>query len=242
MQLDDETLIAFADGELDAPRRRAVEAALAADPLLREQLERQQRLRARIAAHYAPVADEPVPERLSALLSGGAEENNVVSLADARAKRARPMWQTLTALAATLVLGLFAGSLVPRGSGPVAVENGAMVARGNLAEALETQLASTQAGAGTRIGVSFAAADGRFCRTFEAPALAGLACRGEDGWQLVTTAAPAGGAAEGGYRQASSGSRLVLEAAQEMMAGDPLDAEAERRASEAGWTIRTPAR
>lgn len=233
MQIDDETLIGFADGELDPERSRAVERALAADPALRGRLERQRRLRARVAAHYAPVADEPVPERIAALLSPA--DSKIASIAEARARRMRPMWQSVTALAATLLLGLVAGSLVPRGGGPVAVEDGAMVARGPLAAALERSLASEQSGGEeTRIGVSFAAADGRFCRTFDAPALSGLACRGDGGWRIVTAAAP-DAAAKGEFRQASSGSRIVLEAAQELMADAPLDAEGERRARDGGW-------
>lgn len=240
--IDDETLIAFSDGELEPERRRAIEAALASDPLLRARLERQRRLGARVAAYYAPVAEEPVPERFAALLSAGSEEDGIVaSLAEARLKRSRPMWQTLTALAATLVIGLFAGSLVPRGGGEtVAVADGALVARGPLAEALETQLAAEQdSGVAARIGVSFAAADGRLCRTFDAAALTGLACRGEEGWRIVTAAESGGGEGGGQFRQASSGSRIVLEAAQEMMAGDPFDAEAERSARAAGWRNRT---
>ncbi len=243
--IDDETLIAFADGELEPERRRAVIQAIAADPELRARLEQQQRLRARIAAHYGPVAEEEVPDRFAALLSGGAgsadaEADNVVSLGAARHARSRPVWQTLTALAATLVLGLFAGSTMPRGSGgPVAVQGGALVAQGSLAEALETQLASEQPrGAETRIGVTFAAADGSTCRTFEAAAMSGLACRSGSNWRIVT-AAEAAGAGESQFRQASSGNRLVLEAAQEMMAGEPFDAEAERRARASGW--RNPA-
>jgi len=237
--IDDEILIAFADGERGLDRA----AALAADPELRARLERQQSLRARISAHYAPVAEEPVPERFAALLSAGGAEDKVVSLTERRQARARPMWQNLTALAATLVLGLFAGSLVPQrdggGSGPVAVEDGALVARGTLADALETQLASEQeSGAATRIGVTFAAADGAVCRTFDAAALSGLACRSVEDWRIVT-AAGSEGEAGGEYRQASSAGRRVLEAAQDMMAGDPFDAQAERRARDAGW--RNPA-
>ena len=237
--IDDETLIAFADGELPPERRRAIEAALAADPEVRAQLERQQSLRARISAHYAPVAEEAVPERFAALLSAGGAENEVVSLAQRRQARARPLWQNLTALAATLVLGLFAGSLVPRGGdsggGPVALEDGVLVARGTLADALETQLASEQAGgAATRIGVTFAAADGEVCRTFDVAALSGLACRGGESWRIVTTASLESKVG-GEFRQASSAGRRVLEAAQDMMAGDPFDAAAERRARDAGW-------
>lgn len=232
MAIDDETLIAFADGELDESRRAAVAEALLADPALRARLDAQRRLRARLAAHYAPAAEEPLPERLTALLTRG-DDGGVADLAAGRQRRARPVWANFAAIAATLMIGLFAGTMIPRGSGPVAVEGGAMIARGDLADALETQLAAQGSDGPHRIGLSFEAADGRLCRTFEGDAMSGLACRGGEGWQLVMTAAGAGARSE--YRQASSGNALVMQAAQELMAGEPLDAAGERQAREAGW-------
>ncbi|MEA3030649.1 MAG: hypothetical protein QOG13_1974 [Sphingomonadales bacterium] len=237
--IDDDLLMAYADGELDELNRARVERALAEAPELRARLEQQRRLRATLAAHYGPAIEEEVPERLRALL-----QTNVVAFAATRpARPARPMWQNFAALAATLVLGLAIGRtvLVP-GPGPVGVESGALVARGPLADALETQLASTQgADTATRIGLSFAAADGRLCRTFDTASVSGLACRGEAGWQLMTTAAGAQGP-RGDYRQAGSGSPLVAQAAQEMMAGEAFDADAERRARDSGWRRGGPSR
>lgn len=229
--IDDDLLMAFADGELDEISRARVERAIAADPELAARLEVQRRLRARLAAHYAPVIEEDVPAQLRAML-----ESDVVDIGAARARRARPPWQQLTALAATLVLGLFLGRMLwLPDSGPVAIANDTMVAQGALARALDTQLASAQAsGAATRIGVSFAAADGRLCRTFDSATLAGLACRGDAGWQLMMTA-PGAGPAAGELRQAASGDPHVLAAAQELMAGAPFDAAAERRARDSGW-------
>lgn len=226
MAMDDELLIAFADGELDEVSRARVERAVAEDPALKARLETQQRLRARLAAHYAPAAEEEVPERLRAML-----ETNVVAFPGAR--RARPIWQSLTALAATLVLGLALGRTLDA-PGPIGVEGGTLVARGALAEALETQLASAQPpDAATRIGVSFRSGDGRLCRTFDSETASGLACRNETGWQMLMTGT--GTAARGQFRQAGSGDPLVLQAAQEVMAGEPLDADAERRARDSGW-------
>jgi hypothetical protein len=150
-----------------------------------------------------------------------------------------PLWRGFAALAASLVLGLALGrTLLAPAGGPVGIEHGTMVAQGALADALDVQLASAQpAGAPVRMGVSFAAADGRLCRTFDSAALSGLACRGEAGWQLMMTAAGASGP-RGDYRQAASGNPLVAQAAQEMMAGEALDAAGERRARDSGWRRR----
>jgi hypothetical protein len=234
MEPDDDLLMAYADGELDEIGRARIERAIAQDPELRARLERQRRLRATLAAHYGPTAEEAVPECLRSML-----ETNVVRLP---APRPRPLWQSLAALAATLVLGLALGRTLLMPSVPVGIENGTMVAEGPLADALDSQLASAQpADAATRIGLSFAAADGRLCRTFDSAALSGLACRGREGWQLMMTAAGARGPRTD-YRQAGSGNPQVLAAAQELMAGPAFDADAERRARDSGWRGREGSR
>ncbi|MGS1015807.1 anti-sigma factor family protein [Allosphingosinicella humi] len=241
MRIDDEMLMAFVDGELGGPEREAVEKALRADPTLRAKLEAQRHLRARLADHYGPVASEDVPEALLAMLGAKPPtlDTQVASLGAARAKRRfGTRWRDLGAIAATLVVGVLAGQLIPHGSGPFASSDGVLVARGSLADALETQLASSQqSNQATRIGVTFADREGRFCRTFDAPEATGLACRQGGDWNVLVTAPPTSGrGAE--YRQA--GSSLVLEAAQDMMADAPLDASAEKAAVAAGW--KTPGR
>lgn len=229
--ITDETLMAWVDGELDQIAARRIELALSGDSALRARVEDQKRLRERLARRYDAVADEPVPERFRAML-----ETNVVDLAGARPRaRLRPLWVRAAAVAATFGVGFLSAELLTRSDAPGRFDGGSMIASGPLAEALEHQLAAAQpAGAATRIGVSFAAADGRLCRTFETTEAAGLACRGERAWELVTTARTGAGAS-GEYRQAASGSALVMQAAQEMMAGEAFDAEAERRARDAGW-------
>jgi hypothetical protein len=231
--IDDDLLMAYADGELDELGRARVERAIAEDDGLRARLEQQQRLRATLAAHYGPAAEEEVPERLRAML-----ETNVVRFAPR--PLSLPLWRGFAALAASLVLGLALGrTLLAPAGGPVAIEHGTMVAQGPLAGALDMQLASAQpAGAPVRMGISFAVADGRLCRTFDSAALSGLACRGDAGWQLMMTAAGAGGGPRGDYRQAASGNPLVAQAAQELMTGEALDADGERRARDAGWRRR----
>jgi len=233
MTIDDERLMAYLDGELDGEARAEVEAALAEQPDLRRQIERQRALRDTLRAHYDPVAEEQVPPRLRALL-----EPEIVDLAAARARRNRPIWQTAAAIAASLVIGVVVGRTLPSGAdAPVGIEGGVLVARAELAEALDAQLASSQAAeAATRIGVSFARSDGAYCRTFESRALSGLACRDGEAWRMVLTAE--GNSERGDYRQAGTGSARIAAAAQELMASEPLDAAAEMQARDAGWRAR----
>ena len=253
--MNDERWMAYVDGELDAAQRAAFEAELAGDPQLAQSVREQQTLRRRLADAYASDLDEPVPERLLAAASARTGAAEVVDLADAREQRnaaQRPprvlrdwRWPEWGAIAASLLIGMLAGRFVvgdaaaplgPLASGP----SGALVARGALAGALSTQLASSVAAdAPVRIGISFVARSGPYCRSFvmtHPSRLAGLACREGDQWtvQLVT---PAGrDELTAGYRAAGAAlPPALLRAIDERIAGTPLDAAAEADAARRGW-------
>lgn len=231
MTFDRATIAAFVDGELDLVSANRLEKAMAEDAGLAKVVEAERRLRARLSAHFDPVAEEPVPDRLAGLLSG-----NVSNLDEQRAKKTarwyRPSVVQLGAMAASLVVGLMiGGTALNRDAGYVSDAGGTLVASGRLAEALQTQLASSQGiNPEVRIGTSFAAKDGGYCRTFESASLEGIACRAGKDWQLKQTLSGNGASA---YRQASAGA--LAEAAAAMMAGEPMDAAAEKAAADKGW-------
>lgn len=237
--IEDELLIAYADGECGEADRAHVERALANDPALRERLERHRRLAARLNAHYGPVAEAPVPDRLADLLRK--QEADVIDFAAAReAKEQRRRlrgWGQWGAIAASLAVGVLAGQLaLPSRGGVVESRQGVLIARGELAKALDVQLASAQPDAAkVRIGVSFRDRAGQYCRSFQAGVLAGIGCRSADGWTLPVTHAADEAAANGGYRQAGSGDALVMQAATAMMQGEALDPETERKVRDKGW-------
>ena len=64
MTIDDETLMAYADGELAPEQRARVEQAMRDDPRVAAAVERHLALRSDVFAAFAGVLDEPVPERL----------------------------------------------------------------------------------------------------------------------------------------------------------------------------------
>ena len=250
MNYPDETLMAYADGELDEPLRSEVERAVRADPALAAIVEGHRALRRDVFGAYAGVVDEPVPPRLQPPAQG---PGKVLSFDAARAAKLRAQapqpapvpalpraWPQWGALAATLVVGVLAGSLWFDGTGAdagfmTADAGGRLVARGQLDGALSRQLASDPATASpVRIGVSFATRDGGYCRSFQVGASAGLACRDGEAWRIpVLKQAPA---AAGDYRQAASATPgAVLEAIDERIAGPAFDAAAERKARERGW-------
>jgi hypothetical protein len=114
--------------------------------------------------------------------------------------------------------------------------NGALVAQGQLERALSQQLASAGTpGSAVQIGVSFVDQGGNFCRSFTLGTSAGLACRDGGQWQ-VPLLAEGEAAAAGAYRQAGSAMPpAVLDAIDARIAGQALDAGAERAALQRGW-------
>ena len=224
MSITDETLIAYVDGELSESERLKIDSAVAADPALQERLEKHRRFRARMGGAFAGVLDEPVPERLVE----AAKPSNVVRFPD----RGGPSLPWI-AMAASLAVGVIAGSSIPRFQQPAIGSD--MVAHGQLAHALEKQLASNPGkDEAVRVGLTFRGADG-YCRTFTEKRLAGLACREGDSWKVHLAVAQQDGPG-GEYRPAASETPpAVLEAAQTLMVGEPLDAKAEAAAQAKGW-------
>lgn len=277
-------LQAYVDGELAPDDLARVDAAIAADPVLAAQVERERRLRVQLRAAFDPVLDEPVPARFAALLQGGddvADERaraanreakitrvplpapagprdsdgaedaahshrghtgaaaTVVPMRGRNERPLRPRWHApVYALAASLAVLAVSLWLRPDG-GPVQMQGGERVARGELARGLDTALASEPAGdAALAIGLSFRDDEGRVCRSFVQRAggeLAGLACREGDRW-TVPVLSRVGGSGEGELRQAASGIPPEVQAAIDArLDGEVFDAEAERAARDAGW-------
>lgn len=245
MTVSDEELAAFIDGECDAAATARIEQAAQADPSLAARIGAERALRERLRSSFAPVLTEAVPPQWEAMIRAAAEPAAapVIDLAAVRAQRAEasrpsraPIWRQAWiggAMAASLVLGLFLGG-VQNGGIPIAAENGALVAKGQLAEALDTQLASAQSGKALRMLATFRSSDGALCRAFSGATASGIACHSADGWQLrhILPGTPADTTQ---YRQAGSADAELMAIAQQMASGDPFDASQEAQARKNRW-------
>lgn len=260
MKPGDERILAYVDGELDPAGTALVEAAIADDPAVADAVARARRLRAQLRDAFDPMLDEPVPAHLLALARGADSTAPTVAAATgtgpaprsepapapgatvhalrrpARRRWALPEW---TAMAAALVLGIAISQLLMAPpAGPLASESGRLVADGALAQSLQSRLGA-ETGDGLRIGLSFRDRDGAFCRAFRVGGerdLAGLACRAPDGqWQVpVVVSVPP--VADDALRQASTAlPEAVLAELDARIDGEPLDADQEREARDAGW-------
>lgn len=229
--IDDETFFAWLDGELDPDEAAPIAAAIAADPALAERARQHRALRERLSGAFDGLLDVPVPERLTDAVRAPA---SVVDLAAARRARAMPSLPQWSAMAATLAVGIFVGTLfAARGDAPVEVQRGQLFAAAALDEALDGQLASAPAG-DIRIGLTFRDRSGAICRTFTQPSASGLACRDKDRWQVRGIfAAPEGQASD--YRMAAGMDPSLAALVDSTMAGEPFDAAQEKAAKERAW-------
>lgn len=236
-----DSLMAFVDGELDPSQRAELERALAADAALRERVDALRAQRRRVEAAFAPVLDEPTPDRLAGLLAVAPPRGaTVVDLAATRQVRAAqrrvmPSWAAWGGMAASVLVGVLLGmQLSDGGDGSIGLRDGQVVAGGAIERALSTQLASDGA-APVAIQLSFIDREGGYCRTFSTASVAGLACQRDGRWAVQNLAATEG-KADGAMRQAASSlPSAVLDAVDQRIGGMALDAQLERQARDRGW-------
>lgn len=224
---DDETLMAYADGEADADTAARIEAAMAGDDALAERVALLTDTRRTVKAAFAADLDTPVPESLAAAIrQAGTPESNVLAF--------RRYGFRSTAIAASLALavGIGAGWVARSGQDADHPLHLAGLEHPDLARHLagtpsgeEVTLAD---GARLRMIASFEDGVGQFCRELEHDGTDGqtvvaVTCRQGGDWALVFAVAAG---ASGGYAPASS-----LEALDAWLAligaGQPLDAQAE---------------
>jgi len=227
--IDDEKLFAWLDGELEPDEAAEVEAAVAADDRLGALAQQHRRMQLQLSAAFDSVAELPMPDGLRKAAAPGVEIHHF--------PRARRLWGVpqWAAMAATLAVGVMAGSLIaPRSTAPVAADSGKLYAAADLDRALDTQLASAPAGDRIRVGLTFRDRRGAICRSFTGPGESGVACADGERWQVRGLFAPASGQ-QSEYRMAAGPDPNLMALVDSMIAGEPLDAAAERTARDRGW-------
>ena len=243
MQFSDDILMAYADGELDETTRREVQRAITADAVLAERARRQAAMRERLQAAYRPVLDEPLPERLLRTVGQtptASSAGKLVSLSavrSAKEERRAWTWAHWGGMAASVLLGVLMGKLLPAGGDdtPFETQSGHLIARGAVGKALSTQLASASTREGAvAVQLSFIDKSGNYCRTFTTTGLAGLACRDGADW-TVQVLAPAEATSTGMRQAATALPPAILNDVDKRIQGSPLDATGEQAARSLGW-------
>lgn len=196
-KIDDTTLVAYVDGELDPQDCAEVEACLARDPALREKVRGLRESTAMVRAAFNHALYAPMSE-LTAVTARRAQHPANSSWT----RWAMPLAASLAALLIGAAGGYYASSAKPEG-----VLQEARLARPGeesrleqiLSHALETQVSGTRVawqngGSGAIVPVrTFRTRSGQYCREFQITRLAqgapvsegGIACRQSDGvWKV----------------------------------------------------------
>ena len=218
MAINDERLMAYADGMLPPDEAAEVERAMAKDEDLAAKVAVFADSRAMVKRALGPAA--PVPDKLAATIRAMAEADaakrqapagsaQVIDLASRR--RTVPFWQLPLAASVALAVGVFGGWLgkPESGAGGLAV---AMVDEPALIEALAGVKSGESREIGEGVGftaiASFRGGTGELCREFEQDQTGGdtvvaVACRGDEAWS-VRFAVAAAANDDTGYAPASS--------------------------------------
>jgi hypothetical protein len=264
MQVTDEKLIEFLDGELSDQETRQLELLLKEDQSLQQRLAAFRQVDHRLTEVYESIDNRPYPPAVLKMLSDARgsrstdadrSEEPATSLLPGLATLltrlfSRPAWASATA-ACALILGVLFGSQLGRQSetgGPAAVEITGVILPGSpLYSVLERNLSNqssrineNQSTIATPI-LTFRAIDTRYCREFTVATAAqgsrGIACRENGNWHLEMLARDDSlSAASGQFTTASGSSAVALDVLfNTLAAGAPLDANFEASLIDSSW-------
>ncbi|SMO43884.1 anti-sigma factor family protein [Paracoccus laeviglucosivorans] len=232
MQIDDETLMALADGELDAERADAVRRAVDADPELQARLFRFTETRRLLGGLREDPGQDAGEDPLAAMIRAAAAPASAPASASAMPPMPEPAntnRRPWLAAAASVAIAAFAfGWWQNDKPGPQAFGQPEIAA---LDELRTGQVRGLDDGTQLSMIASFRGSEGQLCREYEA-VNAGtvrtvLACRGSEGWVQRFAALAA---TEEGTFQPASGESSIDAALQAVGAGAPLTPEEEAAA------------
>ena len=238
INITDETLMAYADGELDEHEAEAVRVAVENDSALQQRLERFQQVDELLRAAFPAPVDET--DRFEELLR---EPAKVVELKP-RARSVR-QWIPAGAAIAAGVAGLMIGSAMTASTaGLMSVANGDVHVAGVVQRVLNVQPAGEVAyEQGFRVTpvLSFVANDGRPCREVR---IAGhdasarfLACMNakEQGWEVEALVRAPGEGSPDAYHTAGGSDPAIDAVLARLGVKETLDADSERAAIGRNW-------
>lgn len=239
MNINDETLSAFLDGELPPAEMKQVRAWLAEDPALADRLAELSAVDKLVRKRAHAIDERPLPSGVQKLLAeDDAKPESAQVIAFPLWRRARQALNAQTGIAAAVALALGFGLAEVTDN----VGNPQADAFQSVAERLETLPSGSSEtlpdGREVTPRLTFVNRDGQHCRQYLVTSVGerseNIACRvPEAGWeQLASIRQPA--AAPGSYQTASGGS-LLDSALDQMMVGGIIEPEQEKQLIERDW-------
>lgn len=235
-RISDEMISAWLDRECSSEQGAEIEAAIARDPSLALKVARVARLDRVLSPAYSDALNAAVPERFETLLAAPRRQTNLRGLWSGFSNWISP--GPVLALGASLAVAAAAVGVLLSGlntsPGFETTPDGSVIAN----NALSARLAEIRSGedGGIRVKLSLRDEAGRYCRQFETPAAAGLACFESGDWRLETLSNGQKTVSQGSYVMADGGVDPGTAAALERIGiSEVLDREQEARAIANGW-------
>ena len=237
-RLSDEMITAWLDGEVTAEQRSDIETAIAASPELGVRVARLARADRLLAPAFAEALNSAIPERFEAVIGRSRRGGGFAGFREALSSLLSP--RPLAMAAASLVVGVMLGGVIlsgsPTAAGIASDSEGRMIADNAIAQSLASAASGAAAGP-VSIRLSIVDEGGRYCRQFETPAAAGLACLEGEAWVIDTLSRTGGGSsADGAYVMADGSTDPAISAALERLGvRHVLDSREESVAIASGW-------
>jgi len=245
MNINDETLSAFLDGELPPAEMQQVRAQLAEDPTLADRLAELSAVDERVSERAHAIDERPLPSGVQKLLEeDDAQPESAQVIAFPLWRRARQALNAQTGIAAAIALAFgFGLAQVTENFGDP--QTGAFQP---VAERLETLPSGTSEalpdGREITPRLTFVNRDGQHCRQYTVTGAGerseNIACRAQQpdaGWEeLASIRQPA---AEPGSYQTASGGSLLDSALDQMMDGGIIEPDREQQLIERNWQPST---
>lgn len=237
MSINDETLSAFLDSELNDDDMEQVRTALETDDELVMRLAELSEVDALVKENSTSIDSTPMSDALAKTAAKLNAENNVVQFS---------LWQQLKqsankSLAVAASIAVVFGIAMTSYLQPSSVQN---IAGNTITTALNTQLSGDtfeqSDGSLFNAQLSFKSQQGELCRQYaislENTTQISIACKTQNGWQIKAKTAKQQAVNNAQYQTASSKSALdtVID---DMISGAPLDRAQEQQAISAKWQL-----
>ena len=231
--ISQEMIAAYVDGELPEGEAAKVRQGQKDDPAIRESIARYRALRAEVEYSFRPIIRAPIPVRLRHLFEPQAGSPRAVSTGMRNSFGRVAHWVTPAAIAASLMIGVFAGNVMDGGD----QKKLHFALDGDISDrAIHTLLLRQPSGVeknGPNILATYRDENGDICREFvlgDTRSAQGLACLRADGNWFIVALTPA--PPPGSYAPASGEHKafdLILEDYVE------LSGDEEQLLLEKGW-------
>ncbi len=254
MKYTDEQLSAYIDGELDAKLARLLKKDLARNKKLNERLANLKTANKAAQDLLSPIIDEDIPKHITDMLkpanNNTKNKDNVISLSGKTKNIFNSKWSVPIAAMLAMTFGILFGREIgvkeQENETIMAYLGGEITPKNPLFNILEKSVSARPVALNEGFVIepvlSFKSAEGYYCREFYAhnqvSAKRGLACKQNNGWNIIALNKTDEIIDKNSYRTASGrGNEYIDFIIDDILDGDVFDLEEEKKLIKNNWYI-----